>query len=192
MKRSQTNIKLVIDGCLNANSLSQEKLFKLKYGYVKAICYRYANTSDEAKEMLNDSFYTLFKNLSKYDNKFPFEPWLRKLTINTCLKYKRKYSKEWRTDELTESHESLQTTNIVLPSTDELNYLHLLKNLPDACKTIINLYIIEEYKHHEIAELLDISVGTSKSNLHRAKQLLLKMLEKDSKGNLKLKSNYGG
>ena len=193
MKSGNTNIKLIIEGCLQGNTLLEDKLFKLFYGLVMSICKRYSSSNEESKEMLNDTFYTIFKNISKYDSQYPFEPWLRKVCINTCLKYKRKYIKDESKNVIVElSDEVIAQEFFDLPEPEDLNYLKLLHHLPEACKTIVNLYIIEEYKHHEIAEALQISVGTSKSNLHRAKQLLYKMLEKDDRGWLKLKSNYGG
>lgn len=191
MKDSRPNIQLIIEGCLRGSDLSQDKLFRLFYGFVLSICKRYSSSNEESKEMLNDTFYTTFNHISKYDKAYPFEPWLRKLCINTCLKYKRKYIKEWDKDTISLDEVTTETT-VELPDTVDLDYLKLLQHLPEACKTIVNLYIIEEYKHHEIAEALNISVGTSKSNLHRSKQLLYKMLEKDNRGRLKLKSNYGG
>ncbi len=192
MTSNKANIKLIIDGCLREQTLFQDKLFKLYYGFVMSICVRYASNKDESKEMLNDTFYTVFKNISKYDDQYPLEPWLRRVCINTCLNYKRKYVKEWSKDSLIELNDDTVNGHISLPNAVDLDYLQLLQHLPEACKTIVNLYIIEDYKHHEIAELLNVSVGTSKSNLHRAKQLLYKMLEKDKRGRLKLKSNYGG
>lgn len=193
MKSNKGNIKLIIDGCLQGNVLLQDKLFKMFYSFVMSICSRYGSSTEESKEMLNDTFYTVFKHISKYDPQYPFEPWLRKVCVNTCLKYKRKYLKEGdKKATLEVTDELLNREYTALPEVEDLNYLQLLQHLPEACKIIINLYIIEEYKHHEIAEALNISVGTSKSNLHRAKQLLYKMLEKDKRGRLKLKSNYGG
>jgi RNA polymerase sigma-70 factor (ECF subfamily) len=123
---------------------------------------------------------------------FPFNPWLKKLCINCCLQYKRKYFKKHSLFELHDSYKNIESIDLAMPEVEDKDYMQLLSKLPQACKTVLNLYVIEEYKHQEIADLLGISIGTSKSNLARAKRLLFKMLEKDSRSKLKLKSNLDG
>ena len=193
MQTQNPNIKLIIAGCLKQNPASQKKLFELYYAYIMSICIRYCANSGEAKEMLNDTFYKVFKYINRYDSSYPFKPWLRKVCINTCLEYKRKYFLKKNIYPLENIYsEILSEPAFEIPEGDNLDYMRLLKDLPPACKTVINLFVIEEYKHHEIAEMLGISVGTSKSNLSRAKKLLYKMLEKDKNKRLKLKSNSDG
>ena len=192
LKQNKTNIQLVIEGCLNRQPDAQRRLFELRYGLVMSICMRYGKNSEEAKEMLNDTFYTVFKFIDRYDNSYPFEPWLRKLCVNCCLMYQRKYFKKEKLFPLEEKYADQQITEIKIPDASELDYMKILNKLPPACKTVINLYVIEGYKHHEIADQLNISIGTSKSNLARAKRLLYEIIEKDSKGNLILKKGQHG
>ncbi len=187
MNYGTTNIQLIIDGCLVNDQAAQKRLFDLRYGFVMAICQRFARHRQEAQEMLNDCFYTLFKFIDRYDSTYPFEPWLRKLCVNCCLMYQRKYFKTEQSYPLDEMHEELQYEEMQLPSLESYDYMKLLDKLPPACKTVLVLFVIEGYKHSEIAEKLGISTGTSKSNLSRAKKLLFEMVEKNSKGQLTLK-----
>ena len=186
-----SNIKLLIGQCQQGSQLAQDKLFRLFYSQVASICRRYSRSKEESEEMLNDCFFRMFKQLDKYDPSFEFEPWLRRLTVNCCLRYLQKYKQRLQFTEWNEAIIENNNDHIILPEAKDLNYLILLQGLPESCKTIINLFVIEGYKHHEIAEMLNISVGTSKSNLHRAKKLLYELVERAGRGKLKLKSKYG-
>jgi len=189
LKQDATNIKLIIEGCLAQSPASQKRLFDLRYGFVMSICQRYARTRAQAQEMLNDTFYNVFKFIDRYDPKYPFEPWLRKVCVNCCLMYQRKYFKKENLYPLEEKYIDIQYEEMKLPEPEDYDYMKLLKDLPPACRTVLLLFVIEGYKHHEIAEKLGISIGTSKSNLSRAKRLLYEMVEKDKSGHLKLKKN---
>jgi len=154
---------------------AERKLFELYYGYVLSICKRYGNTKEEVEEMLNDSFYTVFRYLDRYDEQYDFKPWLRKVAINSCLQYLKKYNINFHTEELTDKAEYASAE-----LADDISYNHIYKlinRLPHAYRIVFNLYVIEEYKHSEIAEFLGISVGTSKSNLSRAKRKLEKIIK---------------
>ncbi len=191
MRPDSANIQLIIDGCVKGVPAAQKRLFQLKYGLVMSICRRYATGADEAKEMLNDTFYTAFKYINKYDTDRPLVPWLSKLCVNCCLQHMRKYSSKETFVELTNDNqldnEDTPLDDYVFPESP--HYMKLIAQLSKAYKTVLNLYVIEEYKHQEIAKILGISVGTSKSNLFRAKRLLYDMLEKDSRFILKLKND---
>lgn len=160
---------------MDKDVLAQKKLFEYRYGYVYSICKLYARNEAQVKEMLNDSFYIVFKNLEKYDPTFPFDPWLRRVCVNCCLQYQRKYFKNPEFLELPSS-ELEDYEEYLLPSPGQIDYISILQKLPLAYKTVLSLYAIEGFKHHEIAEKLGISVGTSKSNYHRAKKLFIKLL----------------
>ncbi len=191
MQYESSNTKLLIEQCQQGNQLAEDQLFRLYYSQVAGICRRYSRSKEESEEMLNDCFFRMFKQLDKYDPSFDFSPWLRKLTVNCCLRYLQKYKGRLSYTEWNDNIIDGKFSENLLPEAKDLNYLNLLHGLPEACKTIINLFVIEGYKHHEIAEMLNISVGTSKSNLHRAKKLLYDMVERAGKGKLKLKSNHG-
>lgn len=190
MNSKKNNINLIILGCLDKNRQSQKLFFKQFFGLIKSICNRYANTEEQSEEMLNDSFYQIFISLGRYDSKRPIEPWISGITVNCCLMYQRKYFKIL--DRAVSNYEINEDIFDKIDFLDDrdFDYKNLLHKLSPAYRTIINLFIIEEYKHQEIADKLGISVGTSKSQLHRAKKQLYQMLEKDKNGKLKLKPKY--
>ena len=155
---------------------AERKLFELYYGYVITICKRYGKSKQEREEMVNDAFYTVFRYLERYDEQYDFKPWLRKVCINSCLQYLKKYKITFETEELTQLVED--KTIVLADDIDSEHIFQMINQLPRAYRIVFNLYIIEEYKHHEIAELLGISVGTSKSNLSRAKMKLEEIIMK--------------
>lgn len=160
------------------NLAAERKLFELYYGYVMSICKRYGKSKQEVEEMLNDAYYTMFKYLDRYDEQYDFKPWLRKVCINSCLQYLKRYKIKFETEELTQTIENKDIE--LADDIDSDHIFQMISQLPNAYRIVFNLYVIEEYKHHEIAELLGISVGTSKSNLSRAKVKLEEILNKTS------------
>lgn len=171
------SIKIILEECKKGRQSSQKKLFELFYGYVRSICLRYGSSAEDADEMLNDTFYNVFKYLDSYDSQYPFKPWIRKICVNSCLKHQNKYLKKSISTHNIEEIEQVygEEINFDFEPTETLK---LLNQLPPQYRLVLNLYVFEELKHSEIADKLNISVGTSKSNLSRAKDLLKKMLNK--------------
>lgn len=175
MPNSSSNIKLIISGCIAGNEKFERKLFDLNYSFVYSICNRYAKSEEDRMEMINDTFYTVFRYLDRYDSSYEFKPWLRKLCVNCCLQHLKKSKNDFHFLEL-DANVSEEFHEESIKNVDESVYLELLKNLPPAYRTVFNLYVFEEYKHHEIADLLHISVNTSKSNYSRAKVKLIEQI----------------
>ena len=126
--------------------------------------------------MLNDSFYTVFKYIESYNENYPFKPWLRKVCVNCCLQHNRKYLNDKKNisfGDVDWDGQLSEEPNFDLGPSEALK---LLNKLPSQYRMVFNLYVFEEFKHHEIAERLNISIGTSKSNLSRAKNLLKKIM----------------
>ena len=139
---------------------------------------RYVKDPLEARSVLNQSFYKVFKNIDKYNTKLDFKPWFKTIIVNTSLDYLRVNQKFTRHDSIEDN------VNITIdsPAISDLSYKDMLKvidRLPTAYRTVFNLYVIDGFKHHEIAEKLDITVSSSKSNLSRAKSNLRKMMDKN-------------
>lgn len=134
--------------------------------------------------MLNDTFYNVFRYLDRFDTKYDLKPWLSKVCVNCCIRYLKKYPSPSFIVDLDQAQIGEQLT-----SDDEAtlgdHYLKIIKELSPQYRTVFNLYVFEEYKHSEIAELLGISVGTSKSNLSRAKAYLAKRIEEHQEGKSK-------
>ena len=177
----------LIGGCIRKERGSQKMLYKAFYGFSMGICLRYANNRDEAAEVMNQGFFKVFTRIETYDTSRPFKAWLGRIMMNVSIDYYRANLKMAYAEDLDKAE---NMSNDELPD-QKLNYedlLAMVQKLPNAYRTVFNLYAIDGYTHEEIGELLHISSGTSKSNLHKARQKLKQMiLEADGKSN---NSNY--
>ncbi|SKB86636.1 RNA polymerase sigma factor [Daejeonella lutea] len=164
------------EGCIRGDTVSQKKLYYDFYGFALAICLRYARDRDEANEILNEGFFKALTNLTRYDGNKPFLPWLGRIMTNTAIDHYRSQLRHQGTDDIDELE--LYGENPVIDS--KLNYddlIKLVQALPPGYRAVFNLYAIDGFTHDEIAEQLGISPGTSKSNLFKARQKLVSMLE---------------
>ena len=143
-----------------------------------SICLRYTANRDEAVEVLNDSYMKVFLNIENYDIEKPFTSWFRRIIINTAINYHKK--------NIRHNHQDIEKIpdppDTYYTPLDELGYqemIRLIQTLPLAYRTVFNLYVIEGFTHEEIAALLHVSIGTTKSNLSRARANLKNMLTKN-------------
>ena len=166
----------ILRKCRKGNKAAQKELFKLLYPYGMSICLRYTQNQSEAKEVLNDGYLKIFAKLGQLRPEGSFKAWARRIFVNTAIDHYRKYQRYQHTLEITQVH-----TEFVKPDAiDQLaaeDLLKMINELSPAYRLIFNLYAIEGYSHKEIAESLNISVGTSKSNLFKARMKLKKMIE---------------
>jgi RNA polymerase sigma factor (sigma-70 family) len=173
----------LIGGCIKQERGSQKMLYKTFYGFSMGICLRYANNREEAAEVMNQGFYKVFTKIETYDRSRPFKAWLGKIMMNVSIDYYRANLKMAYTEDLDKA-ESISDGEL---ADRKLNYddlLAMIQKLPNAYRTVFNLFAIEGYSHDEIGEMLNISSGTSKSNLHKARQKLKQMvLAADQSGN---------
>jgi RNA polymerase sigma factor (sigma-70 family) len=140
-----------------------------------SICLRYADTRDEAAEILNDGFMKIFNSLNKFDFNKPFKPWLRKILVNLSINRYHQRQRQVETEEITESNNESDGEKI-LSSIAYQEVIEMLHKLPPSYRAVFNLHVIEGYSHEEIATMLNISIGTSKSNLFKAKEHLKKIV----------------
>ncbi len=172
-------LKKIIKRCKKGDLQAQEELYRLFAGKLFAVSLKYSRNYQEAEDNLQEAFITIFKKIEQYKNKGSFEGWMKRITINTALQTYRKQTVFRIVDEnaIEESEEvSLREEEVSL---DFL--LKIIQELPDRYRMVFNLYVLDGYSHKEIAELLNISVGTSKSNLARARQNLKEKLEESKK-----------
>ncbi|QHV95440.1 RNA polymerase sigma factor [Spirosoma endbachense] len=169
----------LVEGCRRQDRIVQRQLYERFAGKLFVVCKRYIRDPDEAEDVLQDSFVKIYRYIDSFRFECPLEAWLKRIVINTALKQLRKL-KPW------ENTADVQDLAPVLPQADEslpsLNYqylLQLIQELPPGCRTVFNLYAIEGYNHPEIAEMLDIAEGTSKSQYARARGLLQQKLQSD-------------
>lgn len=166
----------IIKDCKANNRGAQEKLYQTYYRYAMSISLPYVNSEDEAQEVVNDGFIKVFMNIHQYDKKRSFKGWFRRILINTAIDTFRKNKSHYNQIEFGETQIGNFDDNIIdRMSAEEI--LDLVQHLPQAYKIVFNLYVIEGYKHHEIAKILNISVGTSKSNLSKARNKLKESIQ---------------
>lgn len=146
-----------------------------------SITLRYADTPEQASEVLNDAFLKVFNNIDMYDSTRPFKPWLRTIIVNTAINHyhSQKKEREQRKLELNEPFLAEPETITASISHDEL--VKMIQALTPAYRTVFNLFVIDGYTHEEIARFLNITTGTSKSNLAKAKRNLRAILTNNMK-----------
>jgi len=173
----EEDLHQLIEGCIKQDRKCQKALYKAFYGFAMGICLRYANNRYEASEVLNQGFLKVFNNLSNFDTTRPFKAWLGKIMMNVSIDYYRANLKMAYTDDIDTvpdiSDNALGDRNLLYN-----DLLAMVQQLPQAYRTVFNLFAIEGYTHEEIADMLNINVGTSKSNLHKARQKLKAMVLK--------------
>ncbi len=167
----------LIKGCLKQDRKCQKLLYKAFYGFSMGICLRYAGNRDEACEVMNQGFFKVFTHLDSYDTSRPFKAWLGKIMMNVSIDYYRANLKMAYTEDL-EKAENISDGNLVDKNLNYNDLLRMVQQLPQAYRTVFNLFAIEGYSHDEIAAMLNINAGTSKSNLHKARQKLKQMIFK--------------
>ena len=161
----------IIKACQQGKAAGQRELYQQFYSYGMKVCVRYAQHEEEAREILNDSFVKVFQKISThYDLQLSFKAWLNKILVRTAIDYYRKRQHAPQTIDVTLLHVSYEADTLDHLSAQEI--LSLVQTLPPAYRMAFNLYAIEGYKHHEIAEMLGITEGTSKSNLAKARKHL--------------------
>lgn len=164
-----TDLEELIKGCRSKKLASQSSLYELYREQFFVLSLKYCKNRQEAQDNLQDSFLEIFKRIKQYKGKGSFEGWMKRIVINKAID---RYKKEIKKTSYEEKHaedpvEIDENLNIPL---DQI--LSCIQNLPTQYRLVFNLYVMDEYSHKEISEMLSISIGTSKSNLHRAKLIL--------------------
>lgn len=167
----------IIEGCKRRNRKSQEALYRQYYSYAMTVCLPYSNTDFEAEEMANDGFMKVFDKIESFDAQRPFNPWIRRIMINSSIDHIRSQRKHYLAEDIDEQFDISNDDLSILDkiSADEL--MDVVRKLPPAYKTTFLLYAQEGYKHREIAEELGINEGTSKSNFAKARKKLQELLK---------------
>jgi RNA polymerase sigma-70 factor (ECF subfamily) len=175
LKDKEDQIRDLLVGCREMQRNSQKLLYQEFYSYGMSICLRYADNRDEAAEVLNDGFMKIFQNIKKFDLSRPFKPWLRRIMVNTAINHYHHKQRELKTEEMEKARNRFGREDI-LSAISYSEIILMLRKLPPAYRTVFNLYVIEGFKHEEIATMLGVSIGTSKSNLFKAKEHLKRIL----------------
>ncbi len=197
----------IIRGCKNKRKRAQKALYTKYAGIMRGVCLRYANSLAEAEDIMQEGFIKVFIHIDQYQAKGSFEGWIKRIMINTAITYRKKAKKHQyhfdideiqestikETDEGIEINEHTDKKTAIL-NTDfsQEEIMNIINQLPDGYKMVFNLYAIENFKHKEIAELLNIDISTSKSQLARARKLIQKkMMQIIQQKNKQKNSSYG-
>lgn len=175
MEKRDDRIKAMLTGCRKMRRDSQKLLYQEFYGYGMSICLRYADHRDEASEILNDGFMKIFNAMKLFDLNKPFKPWFRKILVNTAINHYKRKQRDIQADVIEKVSKEGDVENIISGISYQ-EIIAILHKLPQSYRTVFNLHVIEGYKHEEIAKMLGITTGTSKSNLFKAKESLKKIL----------------
>ena len=168
-------IEVLLKMSINGDERAFKAIYDMLAGKMYSLCLRYAGNAYDANDFFQEGIIRVYKNLSAFKGAGSFEGWARKIFVNTCLDLIKNKQKAVF-DEL---NENLSVTSGELQGLEKLSQSELLKliqQLPNGYRTVVNLYLVEEYNHKQIAEMLGISEGTSKSQLSRAKTLLQKSI----------------
>jgi len=179
---SPEELNVTIKGCVLNNRESQKKIYSSFYSYAMSVCHRYTNHEEDAVEILNDGFLKVFIEMYRFkpayaDTVSSFKGWVRKIMIYTAIDHFRKNRKHQVITELNETYMHVPVAHEdVIDKISHGEILEAIKQLTPGYRTVLNLFIIEGFTHEEIAKELEISVGTSKSNLAKARRQLQKIL----------------
>ena len=166
---------------LKGDRKSQEKLYRQFYGFAMGVCMRYTKSRDEALEVVNDGFLKVFTKGDQYDPKYPFKAWFRRIIVNTALDFYRSQQKHYFHENIEEAYEVSSDDSSPVSQLNHEELIAMVQQLPSGYRMVFNLFVIDGYSHEEIGNQLGISVGTSKSNLSRAREVLRKMILKTEK-----------
>ena len=170
----------IVSGCIKGDRQMQRALYTAYSKKLLVICLRYSKLQQEAEDILQEAFLKIFQNIKDFRKESSLWFWMKKITIHTALNFHRSKLFLYPMVDVESLGETKQD-NLSLSGFHYQELLKMIQELPDGCQVIFNLFAIEGYKHHEIAEMLKITEGTSKSQYSRARQLLAKKIE-DNKG----------
>ena len=166
----------LIIGCLEGNRRMQEELYRRFSPRMYAVCLRYAGNAEEAEDILQEGFIKVFKKLDSFRREGSFEGWIRRIFVNTAIEHFRR--KRYLMPVTEKEENTIEGKYLsVLDDLAARDIMALVQELSPGYRTVFNMYVVEGYTHKEIADMLGISEGTSKSQLSRAKVILQDMVK---------------
>lgn len=164
-----------VERCKKGDRIAQTHIYQRYAPVILAITRRYTGQTEDAEDVMMETFMSVFTKIQDYSGKGSFEGWMRRIAVTQSLMFLRKKRIRWT--EMTENQD-IADPKTVLDQIYEYEILGLLDHLPAGYRTIFNLYVIEGYKHREIADMLEISINTSKSQLILAKKRMAELIQK--------------
>ena len=173
-------LKQLVDGCKANERNAQAAFYQMYYGYAMSICLRYSNSRAESEEILNDGFLKVFSKINLYNSELEIKAWMSRIFVNTAIDHFRKNKKHYHQETIDEMKEIRSMDENILDSLSAEEIMTLVQKLAPSYQLVFNLYVVEGYKHSEIAALVGISEGTSKSNLSMARAKLKQALTENA------------
>lgn len=167
----------LLRACIKQDPKAQRALYELYSPKMLAVCMRYIGEKERARDILHDGFITVFEKIESFNGTGSFEGWMRRIFVNTALMSLRKGDILRFTDEITDHEKELTAEGGVLGTISSAELLRLIASMPTGFRTVFNMYAIEGYSHLEIAKELNISEGSSRSQLSRARLWLQERLQ---------------
>ncbi|MFN8438478.1 MAG: RNA polymerase sigma factor [Cytophagales bacterium] len=170
-----------IDKLKKGDRSAQEKVYKYYAPKLKSVCLRYSNSIFDAEDIFQEAFVKIFSRIEQYQYDLSFNAWVRKIVVNTAIDH---YKKNLRFSNHKNIDDHVEFEGKPAEAFDDLSTEELLaavQKLPEGYRIIFNMYEVEGYSHQEIAQMLDIAEGTSKSQLYKAKRYLQNLLKKNNK-----------
>jgi RNA polymerase sigma factor (sigma-70 family) len=177
----------LIQRCRKDDRKAHYELYSMCFSFLLSVCRRYYINREDMESALNHIFLKMVKNISAYDKKsdtVPFQLWVRRIAINFIIDEFRKNKKHHESLDYREIHEAEELHPVINPDvgSEQLEeILDAINQLPEVNRAVFNLFVVDGYKHEEIARMLNISPGTSKAHLHKAKKKLRDLLETEWK-----------
>jgi RNA polymerase sigma factor (sigma-70 family) len=173
---TEADIK-IIEGCIKGKRPAQSKLYNSYAPLLFGICMRYARNKDEAEDILQEGFIKIFSSIKGFRGEGSFEGWLKRIIVNTAITHNKQSLKHQFHADIDEIEETKIKTDeaeeIPMMKVPQATLMNLIQKLPEGYKMVFNLYVFEQYTHKEIADFLGISVNTSKSQLMKARRVLV-------------------
>lgn len=169
--------KELVEQCLLDSRKHQEQLYRLYADEMYNVCLMYANTEEDACDILQEAYVRVFRYLNSFQFESTLKTWIRRIVINVAINHYHKRKKEREISLPIKEDIDIALADNIFSSMAAAEIVKLVNQLPDKAKMVLKLYAIEGYKHKEIAEMMNISEGTSKSQLNRAKILLKESLD---------------
>lgn len=169
------SLEQLIINCKKNDAQAQSQIYKLFSSQLFSLCLKYSKNYAEAQDNLQDAFVTIFKKIDQFSHKGSLEGWMKRITINTAL---QRYRGAGVYNLVNEDY--IEDVAVEIEDDDiSLEFLlSIIQELPDRYRLVFNLYVLDDYSHKEIAEMMQITVGTSKSNLARARLILKEKIER--------------
>lgn len=178
----------IIEECKKGKHKSFGMLYKKYAPLMLGVCYRYSKTKDEAEDVLQEGFIKVFQKIKSFEGKGSFEGWMRRIMVNTAINNYKANNKHYYHDDIDQDNNINLKVDEVLPFEADDNIsknqiIRLIQELPAGYQMVFNLYVIEGLTHQEIAEELDVSINTSKSQLSKARKWLRNKILENKKVN---------